>query len=50
MWDGKYVKIGTNCKQAKKEEKKHVFRIFRQMPAKTRLGSRCFCWFPEGTV
>ena len=32
------------------EEKTAEFRIFRQIPAKMRLGSQCLCGFPEGTV
>ena len=32
------------------EGKTAEFRIFRQIPAKMRLGSQCLCGFPEGAV
>ena len=46
-WRDKYEQI---VNKPKKRRKTLVFGIFRQIPAKMRLRSRCFCGFPEGTV
>ena len=46
-WRDKYEQI---VNKQKKMRKTLVFGIFRQIPAKMGLESRCFCGFPEGTV
>ena len=43
----KYEQIMNRPEKVGKTAK---FRIFRQIPAKMRLGSQCLCGSPEGTV
>ena len=48
MWDGKYVKIGTNCKQAKKEEKNTCFQNIQTNACKNEAGKPLFLRVPGG--
>ena len=45
---GKYVKIGTNCKQAKKEEKNTCFQNIQTNACKNEAGKPLFLRVPGG--